>query len=84
MAVIRKTVSISEDLYKEAIAEDKNFSKIVKEALEEYLKKKRKKKLMLLHGVLKNWEIEDGKEFVDRIREEGLKIQEEREKWLDI
>ncbi len=84
MAVVKKTVSIPEELYKEVKAEGENFSKVVKEALEEYIRKKQKERLLSLHGALKDWEIEDGAKFVDKMRRESLKMQKEREKWMGI
>jgi predicted CopG family antitoxin len=86
MSVIKKTISISEDIYKEIqeIENSKNFSKVVQKALKEYLEKRKKEKIMSFAGVLKDWEIEDGKEFVDKIRREDIETQKERENNWDI
>ncbi len=77
MPVVKKTVSIPEDLYKESKKFSNNFSKVISEALDEYIKKKRKEKLLSLAGALNNGE--DGKEFVDKIRNEDLKLEKEKE-----
>ena len=77
MPVVKKTVSIPEDLYKESKKFSNNFSKVISEALDEYIKRKRKEKLLALAGALNN--NEDGKEFVDKIRSEDLKLEEEKE-----
>ena len=77
MPVVKKTVSIPEALYKESKKLSNNFSKVISEALDEYIKKKRKEKLLSLAGALNNGE--DGKEFVDKIRNEDLKLEKEKE-----
>ena len=77
MPVVKKTVSIPEGLYKESKKLSNNFSKVISEALDEYIKKKRKEKLLSLAGALNNGE--DGKEFVDKIRNEDLKLEKEKE-----
>ncbi len=77
MPVVKKTVSIPEDLYKESKKFSNNFSKVISEALDEYIKKRKKEKLLSLAGSLNN--TEDGKEFVDRIRNEDLNQEEKRE-----
>ncbi|WP_457641819.1 type II toxin-antitoxin system CcdA family antitoxin [Persephonella sp.] len=46
MSAIKKTISIPEELYMEATEFSENFSQIVKEALKEYLKKKKKEKVL--------------------------------------
>jgi len=86
LSVIKKTISIPEEIYEEVkeLTSSKNFSKIVQEALNEYLKKKKAEKIMSLAGSLKNWEIKDGKEFVDKIRKEDIEAQNEREKNWDL
>ena len=66
MPVVKKTVSIPEDLYKESKKLSNNFSKVISEALDEYIKRKKKKKLLSLAEALNN--NENGKEFVYRIR----------------
>ncbi len=77
MSVVKKTVSIPEDLYKESKKFSNNFSKVISEALDEYIKRRRKEKLLSLAGVLNNGE--DGKKFVDKIRNEDLKSERKRE-----
>ena len=77
MPVVKKTVSIPEDLYKESKKFSNNFSKVISEALDEYIKRRKKEKLLSLAGSVNN--TEDGKEFVDRIRNEDLKLERERE-----
>ena len=84
MATVKKTVSIPEDLYREVTKESKSFSRVVSEALQEYLKKKRKERLESLWGTLKDMEIQGGVEFVDELRKAQLRGQEERERWEDI
>ncbi len=84
MSVVKKTVSIPEEIYKEAREISNNFSQIVKEALEDYLKKKRKEKVLSMAGALKDWEIEDGIEYEKKMREEDIETQEKREKSWDI
>ncbi len=70
MPVVKKTVSIPEDLYKESRKFSNNFSEVIREALDRYIKRNKKEKLLSLAGALNN--NEDGKEFVDRIRSEDL------------
>ncbi len=84
MSVVKKTVSIPEEIYKEAREISNNFSQIVKEALEDYLKKKRKEKILSMAGALKDWEIKDGIEYEKKMREEDIETQEKREKSWDI
>jgi len=83
MNVIKKTVSIPEDIYKEAREFSENFSQIVKEALEDYLKKKKKEKILSMAGSLKDWEIKEGLEYENKAREEDIRTQKEREKEWD-
>ena len=77
MSIVKKTVSISDDLYEEVqkFIDSKNFSEVVQEALKEYLQKKKKERIVSFAGALKDWKIEDGIEFVDKIREEDVKTQ---------
>ncbi len=82
MAVVKKTISLPEELYNEAKNLSKNFSELVKEALEEYLEKKKIEKILSFAGKLKN--LEDGVEFVDRIRNENKILEEKRRKSWDI
>ena len=84
MSVVKKTVSIPEEIYKEAREISNNFSQIVKEALKEYLKKKKKEKILSMAGALKDWEIKDGIEYEKKMREEDIETQEKREKSWDI
>lgn len=51
-----------------------NFSSVVQEALNEYMEKKKIEKFMSLVGSLKDWEIEDGVEFVSKIRRKDIGI----------
>ncbi|WP_029523200.1 type II toxin-antitoxin system CcdA family antitoxin [Persephonella sp. KM09-Lau-8] len=83
MSVIKKTISIPEDVYKEAREFSENFSQIVKEALEDYLKKKKKEKILSMAGSLKDWEIKEGLEYENKAREEDIRTQKEREKEWD-
>ncbi len=83
MSIVKKTVSIPEEIYKEAQEISNNFSQIVKEALKEYLKKKKKEKILSMAGVLKDWEIEDGVEYEKKMRKEDIKTQKEREQSWD-
>ena len=83
MGVVKKTISIPENIYKEAREFSENFSHIVKEALEDYLKKKKKEKILSMAGSLKDWEIKDGLEYENKAREEDIRTQKEREKEWD-
>lgn len=84
MKTIKKTISIPEEIYKEVQEFSENFSQIVKDALKEYLEKKKKEKILSMAGSLKGWEIKDGLEYEKEIREEDIKTQKEREKSWDI
>jgi len=77
MSVVKKTVSIPKDLYNESKKLSNNFSKVISEALDEYIKRIKKEKLLSLAAALNN--NEDGKEFVDNIRNEDIKLEEERQ-----
>ncbi len=44
MAVVKKTVSITEEIYKESVGLSKNFSQTINEALKEYIKKRKREK----------------------------------------
>jgi metal-responsive CopG/Arc/MetJ family transcriptional regulator len=77
MATIKKTISLPDELYKEAEGISDNFSEIVKEALSEYIKRKKIEKALLTAGTLKNLK-ETGTEYVDKMRKEDLSIEEER------
>jgi len=63
MTVVKKTVSITEKIYKESVGLSKNFSQTINEALKEYIKKRKREKILSLAGKLKDFE-EDGMEFV--------------------
>jgi len=82
MAVVKKTVSISEDIYREAVGFSKNFSQIINQALKEFIKKKKREKLLSLAGSWEDFE-EDGVEFVNRVREENKKASARRMKNWD-
>ena len=82
MAVVKKTVSISEDIYREAIGLSKNFSQTINQALKEFIKKKKREKLLSLAGSWEDFE-EDGVEFVNRVREENKKASARRMKNWD-
>ncbi len=77
MAVIKKTISLPEELYKEAENISHNFSEIVKEALSEYIKKKKIEKALSTAGTFKDLK-ETGVEYVDKMRKEDLLLEEER------
>jgi len=77
MSVVKKTVSIPKDLYNESKKLSNNFSKVISEALDEYIKRIKKEKLLSLAGVLNN--NEDGKEFVEIIRSEDIKSEAKRQ-----
>jgi len=77
MAVIKKTISLPEELYKEAENISHNFSEIVKEALSEYIKKKKIEKAISTAGEFKGLK-ETGIEYVDKMRKEDLLLEEER------
>ena len=83
MAVVKKTVSISEDIYREAVGFSKNFSQTINQALKEFIKKKKREKLLSLAGSWEDFE-EDGVEFVNRVREEDKKGKRRRMKNWDI
>ncbi|WP_293447859.1 type II toxin-antitoxin system CcdA family antitoxin [Persephonella sp.] len=77
MATIKKTISLPEELYKEAENLSQNFSEIVKESLSEYIKKKKIEKALSTAGDFKDIK-ETGIEYVDRIRNEDISLEEER------
>ena len=77
MALVKKTVSLPEELYREAKSISDNFSEIVKEALSEYIKRKKIEKVLSTTGALKELK-GTGIEYVDRMRKEDLFIEEER------
>jgi len=70
MKVVRRSVSIPEELYCEVIKLKSSFSKAVKEALGEYVKKRKKEKIMSLAG--KPELEEDGTKIVKKLREEYI------------
>ncbi len=53
MAVVRKTVSLPEELYKEVASEREGFSEIVRKALEEYLREQKEEKADFFVGEIK-------------------------------
>lgn len=69
MAAVKKTISISEELFVEATTVSKNFSTVVSIALEEYINKLHVKKAMNSFG---SWEKrkEDSVEIANQLREE--------------
>ncbi len=77
MVTIKKTISLPEELYKEAENLSQNFSEIFKEALSEYIKKKKIEKALSTAGAFKDMK-ETGIEYVDRIRNEDTSLEEER------
>ncbi len=81
MPVVKKTISIPEEIYRESKKLSNNFSKVISEALEEYIKKRKKEKLLSLAGTLNS--AEDGKEFVHKMRNEDRKLKQEREAYWD-
>ncbi len=72
MSIIKKTISIDEDLLEQSKAFSKNFSAIVNEALQLYLAQRRIKKAMKSFG---QWEkrSEDSVDIVNQMREEGTR-----------
>ncbi len=82
MAVVKKTISIPEDIYRDTQKFSKNFSKTVVESLEEYVKKKKREHLLCLAGELEDFE--DGREFIENIRKEDKKANMERDENWDI
>jgi len=73
----KKTISLPEELYREAEGISHNFSEIVKEALSEYIKRKKIEKTISTAGAFKDLK-ETGVEYVDKMRQEDLSIEEER------
>ncbi len=69
MSVIKKTISIDEDLIEQSKKISKNFSAIVNEALQFYLKQGRIKKAIKSFG---QWDSrsEDSVTIVNQLREE--------------
>jgi post-segregation antitoxin (ccd killing protein) len=70
MQLTKTSITIPDDLLKEARALSKNFSGVVAEALTEYLRQQRVKKAITSFGSWKGHE-ESGIETVNRLRSEG-------------
>ena len=72
MSVIKKTISIDEDLLEQSKAVSKNFSALVNDALQFYLKQNRVKKAIKSFG---QWESrsDDSVTIVNQLREEGAR-----------
>jgi post-segregation antitoxin (ccd killing protein) len=70
MQLTKTSITIPDDLLKEARALSKNFSGLVAEALTEYLRQRRVEKAMNSFGAWKGHE-ESGVETVNRLRIEG-------------
>ncbi|SMO66149.1 hypothetical protein SAMN06269117_1172 [Balnearium lithotrophicum] len=85
MGIVKKTVSLPQSLYREVerIESSKNFSKVVQRALKEYLEKRKREKILSFAGSLRDWEVEDGREFVEKLREEEIEAERERESSWD-
>lgn len=85
MGIVKKTVSLPQSLYREVerIESSKNFSKVVQRALKEYLEKKKREKILSFAGSLRDWEVGDGREFVEKLREEEIEAERERESSWD-
>ena len=81
MSVVKKTISIPEDLYKETAEYSKNFSKFVQSALKHFIENKKKEKILSFAGKLSEWEI-NGLEYVKEQREEDIKTQKERDEFF--
>ena len=77
MSIVKKTISLPEDLYREAKNISDNFSKVVKEALSEYFEKRKIENILSTAGSLKDFK-ETGVEYVDKIRKEDTSIEEKR------
>lgn len=70
MQLTKTSITIPDDLLKEAKAMSKNFSGLVAEALTEYLRQRRVQKAMESFGGWKEHE-ESGVDTVNRLRSEG-------------
>lgn len=77
MATIKKTISLPKELYEEAENLSHNFSEIIREALSEYIKKKKIEKALSTAGAFRDMK-ETGIEYVDKIRNEDISLEEER------
>lgn len=71
MAMVRKTVTLPEEIYEEIQKIPADFNKIVKEALKEYIEKRKRQRLFSLAGSLKEWNI-DGLEYKKAMRKEDI------------
>lgn len=70
MQLTKTSITIPDDLLKEAKALSKNFSGLVAEALTEYLRQRKVQKAVASFGAWKEHE-ESGVEEVNRLRSEG-------------
>ena len=77
MATVKKTISLPEDLYNEAKSISNNFSELIKEALKEYIRRKKIEKTLSTAGVLKDLK-ETGIEYMDKLREEDLLLEDKK------
>jgi post-segregation antitoxin (ccd killing protein) len=72
VSIIKKIISIDEDLLEQSKAFSKNFSAIVNEALQLYLVQRRIKNAMKSFGQWEN-RSEDSVAIVNQLREEGTR-----------
>jgi post-segregation antitoxin (ccd killing protein) len=70
MQLTKTSITIPDDLLKEARALSKNFSGVVAEALAEYLRQRKVQKAMESFGACKDSK-ETGADTVNRLRSEG-------------
>jgi metal-responsive CopG/Arc/MetJ family transcriptional regulator len=77
MVTVKKTISLPEDLYNEAKSISNNFSELIKEALKEYIQRKKIEKTLSTAGVLKDLK-ETGIEYMDKLREEDLSLEDKK------
>ncbi len=70
MNLTKTSITIPEELLKEAKAVSKNFSSLVAEALTEYLRQRRTQRAVESFGSWREHE-EDGIDTVNRLRSEG-------------
>ena len=70
MQLTKTSITIPDELLKEAKAISKNFSGVVAEALTEYLRQRKVQKAMESFGAWKDSE-EGGTETMNRLRSEG-------------
>lgn len=72
MHLTKTSISIPDDLLKEAKAISKNFSGLVAEALTEYLRQRKVQKAMESFGAWEDHK-ETGTDTVNRLRSEGVR-----------